>query len=106
MSTNDHTTRANQHLLNATLRGALDADQNLLAAQAEATLALAEQQRVSNLISLASLVDQPTSHESLSDAAYQALDVLLGTVQTGLDDEHVVLAEDIATALGVCGDAG
>lgn len=53
----DHAARADQHLLNATRHDTLDADQNLVAAQAEATLALADQQEIANLIAFLDHVD-------------------------------------------------
>lgn len=53
----DHAARADQHLLNATCHDTLDADQNLVAAQAEATLALADQQEIANLIAFLDHVD-------------------------------------------------
>ena len=81
-------------------------DQAYAYAQVHATLALAEQARIANLIALAALVGQPTTHESLSDAAYGALDALLGTVIIGPEEEHVVLDSDIAAALGIETGAG
>ena len=53
MSRIDHAKHANQHLDNASNWDALNPDQNLMAAQVEATLALVEQQRIANLIALA-----------------------------------------------------
>ena len=73
----------------------------IAASQVHATLALVEQKRIANLIALAALVDQPTTHESLSDAAYGALDAILNTVLIDPDDEHVVLDPEIAAALGI-----
>lgn len=102
----NHTKRADQHLLNATRLDALNADQNLAAAQAEATLALAEQQRIANLVALAKIAGRDEDiHESVAEAAYGAMDALIATkiVPNGHMDpyEVEVLRPEIAAALGI-----
>lgn len=68
--------------------------------QAHATLALAEQQQIANLLTLASLAGDSDVHESLADVAYEALDILLDSVMISEDDEHVILAPWVSSALG------
>ena len=70
-------------------------------AVAEATLALVEQARISNLVSLAKLAGDESVHEELQHIAYQALGVLVEYKQTSLDDEHPVVPENIARALRI-----
>ena len=71
------------------------------AAQVHATLALVEQQRIANLVSLAKLAGDESVHEELQHIAYQALGVLVEYKQTSLDDEHPVVPENIARALRI-----
>ena len=62
-------------------------------AQAEATLALVEQQRIANLIALAAM-----DPEGLGQSAYSALAAM------SPDRRRTVLAPDIAAALGIGDD--
>lgn len=72
-----------------------------LLAQAEATLALVEQQRLANLISLAALAGREDVHEELAEAAHESLGQLIAYKPTGLDDEVLMLHPTIAAALGI-----
>lgn len=78
----------------------------LKAAQVHATLALVEQQRIANLISLAKLAGRDEDvHEEVAAAAYGALNALVSyqDVPNGHmgPDEVVVLRPEIAAALGI-----
>lgn len=75
---------------------------NILAAQAHATLALAEQQRIANIIALAAM-DPDSSGRSpypdgLSSSAYSALAAMSS------DRRHTILDPNIAAALGIGDD--
>lgn len=77
-----------------------------LLAQAEATLALVEQQRIANLIALAKLAGRDEDvHEEVAAAAYGALNALIRyqDVPNGHagPDEVAALRPDIAAALGI-----
>ena len=77
-----------------------------LAALNDATLALVEQQRIANLVALASLAGRDEDvHEEVSAAAYGALNALISyqDVPNGHagPDEVAVLRPDIAAALGI-----
>lgn len=93
---------ARNHMGAATHFDSLTPDQHLAAAQVEATLYLAEQQRTANLISLASLAERQDIHEELEAASHLALWTLLTyvTVEDDPDTEVVVFEEDIAATLG------
>ena len=71
-------------------------------AQADATLAVAEQLRIGNLIALAKLAGREEDvHEELAQVAYQALDQFIDWKMTSDDDAVTFLAPDIARALGI-----
>lgn len=72
-----------------------------LAAQAQATLALVEQQRIANLVALASLAGADATHEELEGIAYSALAELVEYRPTSLEDEALVVPAGIAAALGI-----
>lgn len=83
----------------------------IAAAQVHATLALAEQQKVANLIALAKLAGREEDvHEEVAEVAYEALNALvrLKVVPNGHMDpnEVTVLRPDIAAALGIKTDWG
>lgn len=58
----------------------------ILAAQVQATLALAEQQRIANLIALASLADRDATHEELANLARDAVYTLMTHHYQSTDD--------------------
>ena len=70
-------------------------------AQAEATLAIAEQAQIANLIALSTLAGREDVQEEVADAAYQALSHLVAYKRTGPDDEYPFLNPAIAAALGI-----
>lgn len=97
-----HSDAVRTHMEAATHFDSLTPDQHLAAAQVEATLYLAEQQRTANLISLASLAERQDIHEELEAASHLALWTLLTyvTVEDDPDTEVVVFEQDIAATLG------
>ena len=99
--TTTHYAMAVRHLVHATYPDSLTQDQRLAAAQANATLSLSEQQRIANLIALASLAGREDVQEELSDAAYESLGQLITYKTTGIDDEVLILRPTIAAALGI-----
>lgn len=73
-----------------------------LAALNDATLALVEQQRIANLIALASMAGDDSKHEVISGTlGIEAVWTLATTKMIGLDDEFEVIDPDIAAALGI-----
>lgn len=73
-------------------------------AQTHATLAVAEQLRIGNMIALAKLAGrEEDAHEELAQVAYQALDQFIDWKMTSDDDAMTFLAPDIAEALGIGG---
>lgn len=74
--------------------------QGLVAAQAEAVLALVEQQRIANLIALAALDADTGEKEHLSREAALALIEYRGGPMPYLD-EALVTRPEIAAALGI-----
>src|SRR5690625_2365102 len=74
---------------------------NIGAAQIQATLALVEQQRIANLIALASL-PEPGSHEEVRDLLRgEALHVLARWERISPDGETPVMTTEIKEALGL-----
>lgn len=78
----------------------------MLEANVKATVALAEQQRLANLIALAKIAGETDRYnEGLTEAAYGALNALITTksVPNGHIDpyEVEVLRTDVADALGI-----
>ena len=78
----------------------------IAAAHVHATLAVAEQARIANLVALAKLAGRDEDvHEEVAAAAYGALNALIRyrDVPNGHagPDEVVVLRPDIAAALGI-----
>ena len=78
----------------------------IAAAHIHATLAVAEQARIANLIALAKLAGRDEdAHEEVAAAAYGALNALISyqDVPNGHSgpDEVAVLRPDIAAALGI-----
>ena len=69
-------------------------------AQVHATLAVAEQQRISNLIALAGL---QSDHDQDEFVRAEALYSLIQSVPHGMDDEHSEIRPDIARALKIGG---
>ena len=73
-----------------------------LVAQTEATLALAEQQRIANLIALAGMAEDDSKHEVIAGTlGIEAVWTLATTKMIGPDDEIEVVNPDIAAALGI-----
>lgn len=71
-------------------------------AQADATLAVADQLRIGNLIALAKLAGREEDvHEAMAQVAYQALDQFIDWKMTSDDDAVTFLTPDIAEALGI-----
>ena len=71
-------------------------------AQFHATLALVEQQRIANLIALASMADDDSKHEVIAGTlGHEAVWTLATTKTLGLDDEFEIVHPDIAAALGI-----
>ena len=71
-------------------------------AQADATLAVADQLRLGNLIALAKLAGREEDvHEAMAQVAYQALDQFIDWKMTSDDDAVTFLTPDIAEALGI-----
>ena len=72
---------------------------------AEALEALVEQQRIANLVALASLAGREEDvHEEVAAAAYGALNVLISYQDVPIGhgpDEVAALRPDIAAALGI-----
>ena len=73
-----------------------------LAALNDATLALVEQQRIANLIALASMADDDSKHEVIAgELGVEAVWALATTKMIGPDDEIEVIDPTIAAALGI-----
>ena len=73
-----------------------------LAALNDATLALVEQQRIANLIALASMAGDDSKHEAIAGAlGNEAVWTLATTKMIGPDDEIEIVHPDIAAALGI-----
>lgn len=75
-----------------------------LAALNDSTLALVEQQRIANLIALASMAEDDSKHEvNAGVLGNEAVWTLATTKMIGLDDEMEIVHPDIAAALGIGG---
>ena len=105
----DHAAEAYQHIKRAyevqeeegrTERSATDL---ALLAQAHATLALDEQQRIANLVALANALHMSEAYDDTTEASREAAYALIEYVQIDPDDEHPVIHPDIAAALGIGG---
>ena len=72
----------------------------MIAANTLATLELAEQQRIANLIALAGL---QSDHDQDEIVRAEALYSLIHSVPHGMDDEHSEIRPDIARALQIGG---
>ena len=73
-----------------------------LAALNDSTLALVEQQRIANLIALASMAEDDSKHEVLAgELGNAAVWTLATTKMIGPDDEIEVIDPTIAAALGI-----
>lgn len=96
---------APRELFDAGLNAGTPERANLCAqlAQAHAVLALAEQTRLANLISLASCEGD---NEALDGLRAEAGDALVAWVHHSPDDEHPETRPDIAAALGIGGGDG
>lgn len=70
-------------------------------AQVEASLAIAEQLRLSNLITLAKLAGREDAHEELEYIAHQTLSELVEYKDIDLDDEVPIIPPGITIALGI-----
>ena len=93
-------------LLALAAAGVRDRRYLIAAAHIHATLAVAEQARIANLIALAKLAGRDEdAHEEVAAAAYGALNALISyqDVPNGHSgpDEAAVLRPDIAAALGI-----
>ena len=93
-------------LLALAAAGVRDRRYLIAAARIHATLAVAEQARIANLIALAKLAGRDEdAHEEVAAAAYGALNALISyqDVPNGHSgpDEVAVLRPDIAAALGI-----
>ena len=93
-------------LLALAAAGVRDRRYLIAAAHLHATLAVAEQARIANLIALAKLAGRDEdAHEEVTAAAYGALNALISyqDVPNGHSgpDEVAVLRPDIAAALGI-----
>jgi outer membrane protein TolC len=75
----------------------------IAAAQVHATLALVEQQRIANLITLATLSGEYDENTDL--LRIEAVASLVKWVPHGLDDEHPEIRPEIAAALGIGGES-
>ena len=73
----------------------------LAGAQVHATLAVAEQLRIGNLIALANASHMSNSFDDTEEAQRQSAYRLIAYRQLDPDDELPVVAPDIATALGI-----
>ena len=79
-----------------------EATVSVIAAQTHATLALVEQQRIANLIALASMAEDDSKHEVLAGVlGNEAVWTLATTKTDGLDNEFEIVNPDIAAALGI-----
>ena len=90
-------------LLALAAAGVRDRRYLIAATHIHATLAVAEQARIANLIALAKLAGRDEdAHEEVAAAAYGALNALI-SYQDGHSgpDEVAVLRPDIAAALGI-----
>lgn len=73
-----------------------------LAALNDATLALVEQQRIANLIAMASMAGDDSRHEVAAGVlGHEAVWTLATTRLIGPDDEIEMVRPDIAAALGI-----
>lgn len=83
--------------------GSTDATENAhaLIAQAHATLALVEQQRIANLIALANAHHASKSYDDFEVASHAAAYELIEYVQVSIDDELPTIKSEIAAALGI-----
>lgn len=107
----DHATeaeRAMRQVLNA-----CETDENtgalvgIIAAQTHATLALVEQQRIANLIALASMAEDDSKHEVVAGTlGNEAVWTLATTMMNEPDDEFEIVYPNIAAALGIGADHG
>ena len=71
-------------------------------AHVHATLALVEQQRIANLIAMASMADDDSKHEVAAGVlGHEAVWTLATTKMIGPDDEFEIVRPDIAAALGI-----
>ena len=70
-------------------------------AQAEATLALVEQQRIANLIALADANHMSENYDHTVEASREAAHALISFAQRDPDDEFPGIHPDIAAALGI-----
>ena len=75
----------------------------LARAQVNATLAIVEQLRISNLIALANASHMSESFDDTEEAQRQAAYKLIAYRKLDPDDELPVIAPDIAAALGIDG---
>ena len=73
----------------------------LAGAQVHATLAIAEQLRIGNLIALANASHMSESFDDTEEAQRQAAYKLIAYRKLDPDDELPVIAPDIAAALGI-----
>lgn len=74
---------------------------NALVAQVHATLALAEQQRISNLIALANSHHASEAYDDVEEARRQAAYSLIAYKEFDPDTEYPILNPKIAAALGI-----
>ena len=101
----DHAARSRRHVEKTLSRYETGEDAGAivvtLAALNDATLALVEQQRIANIIALASMAEDDSKHEVIGTLGNEAVWTLATTKMIGPDDEFEIIHPDIAAALGI-----